>query len=368
MKTIRYLLLFSIIAFACTKKEPVGNVSKLKLSKIDSPLNISEIASKFKVLEIQSKTPISGLPNIFIGPSTIYLFDRDYSRSLYQIDQNGEIKNILHFGEDERINNNSITNIIIKEGNVGITLNGDNLLWLDENLQELSAEKLLVQGMFQFPFNDDYITFTNSVNESHPWDFIIYNNDHIKTKALPINKDKYKFVYKPQSPFSIWKKDQVVFSKQFNDTVYVYGKNELLSPLFIVDFENNKVPDDEFIRIKNAMDMMKFIGQKKYAYLSGEIFTLSDDKILLEYIDKENRKLGIWNENKNTFTTYPSIKDDILSNITLYTPSVVKDKQLAFGVTGESILENYNELSPTFKSNLSEDYATSYFIFLADLK
>jgi len=43
---------------------------------------------------------------------------------------------------------------------------------------------------------------------------------------------------------------------------------------------------------------MKFFGQKKYTYLSGEIFSVSDDEIILEYIEQGHRRLGIWNQTR----------------------------------------------------------------------
>ncbi|REG79409.1 6-bladed beta-propeller [Algoriphagus antarcticus] len=357
-------LVFLCLFLACSQKPQDEALISLIPIDIDSPLLMSSISKKMDFLEIKSESPIAGTPRVFIGDSYYYLFDQDFTTSLYQIDKNGTILNTIQFGVDDRINSNSITNLILKNNKIGIIQNGLNLTWLDENLKEDYTETLLVKASFQFPYKNEYLAFTNWINDDLSWDFVTYT-DTINYVAIPLDDREYKFSYETSAPFSIWK-GLVLFTKYFNDTVYSYSEQRL-KPLFIVDFGSSKVPDGEFLRIENAMDMMKFFGQKKYTYLSGDIFSLSNDLIMAEFIEKGNRKIGIWSESKNTFTTYLSFYDDLLSNITLYTPSVVKDKQLAFGVTGESILENYNELSPAFKSNLSEEYSTSYFIFLADL-
>jgi len=365
MKKLSYIA-FIYFIIACNQQNNEENLVAITPENLDSPLSISSISNRVEFLEVKSERPIAGTPNILIGETFYYLFDQDYTTSIYQIDkEKGIILNTIKFGTDDIINSNSITSVVIKDNQIGIIQNGLNVTWFDENLHEVGNEKLLVKAKYQFPYNNDYLAFTNSINDLIPWDFIAYD-DKIKTKALPINEDTYKFVYQSSSPFSKWK-DNVVFAKYFNDTVYSYN-GQKLNPLFVIDFGIGKVPDDEFSKIKNAMDMMRFFGEKKYTYLSGDIFSISDDLIMTEYIDKGNRKIGIWSESRNTFNSYLSLYDDLLSNIILYTPSVVKEKELAFGVTGESILENYNDLSPTFKSKLSEDYATSYFIFLAYLK
>lgn len=365
MKQLSYIaFIFSLVA--CNQPINEENLVAITPENLDSPLSISSISNRMEFLEVKSERPIAGNPQILIGETFYYIFDQDYSTSIYQIDKNkGTILNTIKFGTDDIINSNSITSIMIKDNQIGIIQNGSNVTWFDENLIEVGNEKLLVKAKYQFPYNNDYLAFTNSINDLIPWDFIAYN-DAIKTKSLPIDENTYKFVYQSSSPFSKWK-NKVVFAKYFNDTVYSYN-GQKLNPLYIIDFGISKVPDDEFFKIKNAMDMMRFFGEKKYTYLSGSIFSISDDLIMTEYIDKGNRKIGIWSESSNTFTTYISFNDDLLSNMTLYTPSAVKDKQLAFGVTGEIILENYNDLSPSFISKLSEDYATSYFIFIADLK
>lgn len=367
MKIKSHLILLCFFAIACSNNKQSTFTPKVKLLKTEESLNISQIVTDLKVLEIDSDIPIAGLPNILIGPTFLYLYDRDYSRTLYQVDFNGEIINKIRFGDDSRINISTITNIFLKDMEIGIVVNGLNVIWFDENLNELSTSELLVKGMFQLPYNEDYITFTNSANETYPWDIVV-SNKKVKIKALPINQEKYKFVYKPKSPFSVWKNENILFSKQFNDTIYVYDGNKTVSHFSIIDFGEDRFPENEYLKIKNSRDMMQFFNQKKYTYLSGEIFVLSNEKILLEYIDRANRKIGIWSEGDDFITSYPSIKDDMISNIILYTPSAVKNNKIAFGVTGENMLENYNSLTSKFRSSLPDDYSTSYYIYLADLK
>jgi hypothetical protein len=115
MNNIKYLLFFFIASFACTLKESLQEVPKVKPTLIESQLNVSKIANKLEVLIVESVIPISGVPNIMIGASYVYLFDRDYSRFLYQIDQNGKIKNVTQFQQDRRLNNHSITTIFLKK-------------------------------------------------------------------------------------------------------------------------------------------------------------------------------------------------------------------------------------------------------------
>lgn len=364
MKKLFIIVLLGLF-IACSTKPKDETLNPITPIIVDSQLPISSISERMKILEIKSEIPIGGTPNIFIADSNFYLFDKDYTTSLYQIDKNGVILNSIQFGIDDRINSNSITNVIIKKNQIGVVQNGANITWFNENLKEIGNEKLLVKASFQFPYKNEYLAFTNWINDDIPWDFVSYSGT-INHVAIPLDESEYKFSYETAAPFSLWN-DQVVFTKYFSDTVYRYSKQQL-KPLFIIDFGVGKIPSGEFQRIGNAMEMMRFFGEKKYTYLSGDIFSLTNDLIMVEFIEKGNRKVGIWSESSNTFTTYLSFHDDLSSNITLYTPSVVKDKQLAFGVSGESILENYNDLSPTFKSKLSDDYATSYFIFLADLK
>jgi hypothetical protein len=364
MRCSFYLLPIVFLLSACSDSPP--EFTNIKPEFSDTSLKVIEIAETLEVIEVKTDNPIGPGPTLLASDEYIYLFDGEYSQRLLQIDFEGNLINSTQFYEDEKLNITSITNMFLKDGMIGIISDGRDINWFDENLKYIGSEDLPVQGQNHFPFMDGFATFNCRINELEPWDFF-YSEKEILTKDIPISPLEHRFSYSPISPFSNWNQG-LLFSLMFNDTLYFLNKRKELNRLVSLDFGAKSPPDGFLKNIKNPMELYSFFKESKYTYLGGSIFGLNQNNVLLEVNDQRERKLAIWNIEKNMVTIYPSIIDTSITGLNFHNPSHGQKDKLFFGYTGEYILDRAETLLPKFKNQLSKDYQSSYFIFVLGLK
>jgi hypothetical protein len=354
-------LLISIF-FSCEKKQPQFSFKPLPA---DKPLFVSQIGESLDIIEVQTKYPISGTPTILKSDRYFYLFEEGIVTSLHQVGLDGKVRKSIDFGYDDKLNADGITQVILRENGVGVVSMGKTIIWFDENLEEQDSEKLPFKANFHFPVTDEkIISFNNRIDDEEDFDILIQQNGLIE-KALPIRKDEYNFVYKSYSSFTKWN-DKVLFSQAFNDTIYAWDQDGF-RPLFHVNFGSNAV-SNRLTQIQHPLDMLAFFNERKYHYLSGEVYGLDANRILFQINEKGKRKVGLMDYKSNELTIYPGIVDNSISNMILYFPQFSQNGELFFGISGEQILENYDRIPDSFKHRLSEDYAESYFIYRLKVK
>jgi hypothetical protein len=358
-RTIHILVVF--LLFSCGEKE--SGFSKLPHYS-EAPLLVSDIGKSLSIIEINSKYPISGTPFILKSNNYYYLFEQGIVYSLHQIEFDGKIRKTLDFGYDDKLNGLAISQIFVDGERVGVVINGDKVIWLDENLEEIETEVLPIKAKFHFKVGQQTIAHTNQIDDDER-DVVIYT-DTIKSKYLPINKNLYPFYNQVFSPFSKWN-GKVIFSKVFNDTVYIWDQSDF-KPLFKVDFGLAKVTIERYEQIENAMDMIAFFSEKKYSFLFGEVYGLDSDKIMFQLNEKGKLKLAIMDFDLDKLTVFPGLLDNSISGLSLFSPQFVEGGNMYFGVSGEHILENYDKLTSSFKGKLSADYSNSFFIYNLELK
>ncbi len=357
MNQIYQFFIIGFFLFSCSSKEPV-ELQKIDPTHADIPLNLSDIGKKLNIIEIKTKTPIGGMPDVILSDKYIYLFDQDHSQSLYQVDYDGNVLNSIRFGNDDKLNINGINNLVAKNNKVGVVSMGSKIIWFDENLKEEKTEIMAIKANYHFPFQNGYVSFVNRINDEIDFDFVASDESAIIHTAIPIDRNEYAYVYKPYSPFAKYN-DQILFTKSFNDTIFVYNEKEGLMPFAKVNFGSSSVPDDQFMKIQNAFDMMNFFNAKKFSYLDGEIYSIDDQKALILVSIKGRGKLGLWDIKKGSIVTYPSLKDNFKSNMELFQVSTVSSGKTVFGVSGEYVK---NSASESFKNSLKEGYEYSFFL------
>ena len=161
------------------------------------------------------------MPDVILSEKYIYLFDQDYSQSLYQVDYDGNVLNSIRFGNDDKLNINGINNIVVKNDKVGVVSMGSKIICFDENLKDKKTEIMATKAHYHLPLQNGYVSFVNRINDDIDFDFVASDENGIIHKAIPVDRNEYAYVYKPYSPFSAYK-DQLLFSKSFNDTIYSY--------------------------------------------------------------------------------------------------------------------------------------------------
>lgn len=354
-------LLIIFVFLSCEKKEE--EFSFLPTLK-NKPLLVSEIGESLDIIEIQTKYPISGTPTILKSDRYFYLFEEGIVTSLHQVGLDGKVRKSIDFGNDDKLNALSITQIVTKQNHIGVITHGDQITWFDEELKELQTEKLPLKAKVHFRQGSQTISHTNGI-DNDDWNIVTYGSNSRKA-YLPIDKTRYGFYNQTYSPFSVWA-EKVLFSQAFNDTVYVWDQLSF-KPLFRVDFGSNKVTEDRFSKIQGPMDMLAFFNERKYSYLQGEVYGLDKNRILFQINEKGKQKLGMMDFKSNELTVYPGIVDNSISNIILYFPQFSLDGELYFGISGEEIQENYDRIPDSFKHRLSTDFAESYFIYRLKIK
>ena len=356
---MKYILaLFLLILFSCSSD---STVKLIKINPIlqEKSIELSEIGEKLNIIEIKTESPIGGIPDVLLSEKYIYLFDQDYSQSLYQIDYEG---NAIRFGNDDKLNINGINNLVKKNNEVGVVSMGTKIIWFDEKLNNKKTETMAIKAHYHFPFKNGYVSFVNRINDEIDFDFVSSDENGIIHRAIPIDRNEYAYVYKPYSPFYAYK-DQILFSKSFNDTIYSYEVEKGLIPFAKVDFGSSSVPDDQFLKIQDAFDMMNFFNTKKFSYLDGEIYSIDDQKALIKVSIKGKGAFGLWDIDKGNLVIYPSLKDNFKSDMELFHINTVSTGKTVFGVSGEYVKSRASE---SFKSSLEEGYEYSFFIFVLE--
>lgn len=361
MNQIYQFFIIGFFLFSCSSKEPV-ELQKIDPTHAKISLNLSDIGKKLNIIEIKTKTPTGGMPDVILSDKYIYLFDQDYSQSLYQVDYEGNVLNSIRFGNDDKLNINGINNLVEKNNEVGVVSMGRKIIWFDEKLNNKKTETMAIKAHYHFPFKNGYVSFVNRINDEIDFDFVSSDENGIIHRAIPIDRNEYAYVYKPYSPFSAYK-DQLLFSKSFNDTIYSYEVGKGLIPFAKVDFGSRSVPDDQFLKIQDAFDMMNFFNTKKFSYLEGEIYSIDNQKALILISIKGRGKLGLWDIKKGSIVTYPSLKDNFKSNMELFQVSTVSSGKTVFGVSGEYVK---NSASESFKNSLKEGYEYSFFLLILE--
>lgn len=359
---MKYILkIFILTLFSCTS-EKIENLIEIIPKNADISINLSELGQKLNITEIKTDIPIGGIPEVLLSEKYIYLFDQDFTQTLYQVNFNGIVLNSIQFGNDDKLNINGINNLVVKNNKVGVVSMGAKITWFDENLKEEKSEVMAVKANYHFPFQNGYVSFVNRINDEIEFDFISSDESGIKHTAIPVNVNEYKFVYKAYSPFAKWK-DQVIFTKSFNDTVFVFNEKKGLMPLIKVDFGNNTVPNDQLLKIQNAFDMMNFLNSKSFSYLSGETYNIDDNRFIVGVATRGENKFGLLKVKENSLITYPSIKDNFKTGMELYHISATNSGKIVFGVNGEYVNSRASE---SFKNSLNEGYENSFFLLILE--
>lgn len=358
----RFFFFFGLIGLlSCEAKE--SDISK-DLIYDDKPLLVSEIGEGLEIIEVKTKYPISGTPTILKSKDYFYLFEQGLIFSLHQLHIDGRHRKTMDFGFDERLNAEAISQITIDGERIGVVAHGDKMTWFDEDFNELESEVLPIRAKYHFRHDGQTIAHTNQIAD-YDWEIVVYDQK-VKSNHLLIDKSRYPFFNQVFSPFSEWN-DKVVFSKAFNDTIYVWS-DQGFEPLLHVDFGVSTVTNERFGQIQNAMDMLAFFGERKYSYLQGEIFGLDANRILFQVNEKGTQRLGLMNFDLDELTIYPGLVDNSISGMNLGSPQFAKDGVLYFGVSGEELLSNFDKLGRSFQHRLSANYSESYFIYQLKLK
>lgn len=354
-------LLAILILSACSEKDPDFSYKPIYS---ENALLVSEIGKSLEIIEVQTKYPIAGIPTILKSDRYYYLLEEGLVTTLHQVDFKGNLRKSLDFGNDDKLNADAISQIILKGDRVGVVTLGQTITWLNENLEEIETEKLPVKAKFHFQLGQHSIAHTNGGKDAD-WDIITYGPNWINY-YMPIDKNRYGFYNQTFSPFAKWG-EKVLFSRAFNDTIYSY-ENGSFDPFFHVDFGANAVSNERYLQIHHPLEMLDFINERKYNYLQGEIYALDKDRVLFLLSNKGKRSVGLMDFKTNQLTVYPGIVDNSVSLMPLFHPQVAIEGDLYFGISGETMEENYDRLPDSFKQRLSPEYAESYFIYRLTLK
>lgn len=360
----RFILTIVFLSFISCQKTP--EQFSYTPNYVEKPLLVSEIGESLDIIEIQTKYPISGYPTILKSDQYYYLFEEGLVTSLHQVGLDGKVRKSIDFGYDDKLNADGITQVILRENGVGVISRGTSIIWFDEDLIEQETETLPFKANFHFPINEnEIISFTNRINEDEDFDILIQKNGLI-SRALPIDRAKYGFVYQTFSPF-ISMGGKILFSQSFNDTIFQWDHTKF-EPLIHVNFGSEAITKERYSKISHALDMLEFFNEKKYSYLQGEIYGLNENKIMFKLSHKGKQKVGVMDFKSKELTAYSGIVDNSISGMLIYFPQFSQNGELFFGISGEQILENYDRIPDSFKHRLSKDYAESYFIYRLKVK
>lgn len=359
---MKKILFFFILGIVSCSTQKVEEIQTLTTQQADIPLLLSDIGNKLNILQIETEYPIGPTPEIALSEKYIYLFDQDYTQALYQIDYSGTVIRSIQFGMDEKLNINGINNLVVKNNKPGLVYMGTKIIWFDEYFNEEKTETMSGAANYHYPYHEGYVAFNNRINEDVGFDFFASSKSGLIDQALPINPDEYKFVYKSNAPFANWKKS-LLFTRSFDNKIYIYETKNGLKPFAQVDFGNNAIPTDQLMKIKNTFDMMSFLNKNSFSYLSGEIYALNDKTIILGNTTKGKTSFGVWKYGEKKITTYPRIKDNFKSEMDLFHISSSAHGKTVFGINGEYVKSKASE---NFKKNYKEGFENSFFILVLE--
>lgn len=320
MNKYLYFLLFLTLLTSCKKKNTVDNsvnIIEINSKEIHEKANLSDIISgcEFIPLETSNNCLIGQIDKIEISSNNIFTVDARNARSILRFSLNGKFLNKISSTGGAPNEYTQVNDIAIdpNSGNIGI-LTDKNVLFFTPDNNYLRKLEMPIYGYKIGWYENRIIIYT-----ANEYDLYEVNSKTGKESKLYFKTDENKQKVL-NHPFQLFGKEQVLYTSNFDYTIYSIDKNGIKPHTQFV-FNEGMFTDKDIPSLKEDRKNANNFVRIKY-YFENKTH------IQIIYLYKSNPYLTIHNKLKKKTNTYNvlGIKDDITYSNSIPVALGVDDK------------------------------------------
>ncbi|RZS94771.1 hypothetical protein BC751_0280 [Cecembia calidifontis] len=362
-KILTYLISYSLF-FSCNT--PQNKITVINVSENFQEMNFSKIGKSSKIIRLKTSQPIHTPTDILVTQSNIYLFDQNHSGNLWQFDLNGDLLNKKGFYGDQMIPLNGITNYFVHRDSLFLAINGESIFAFDDNLNPFFLKKLPNRAGFIQKIGEKYLMYNNNLSPEVPFQIFFLGSNGTISNSIPVVPKNFNPYFKAYSPFAI-QKGKTLTSFPFNDTLYLASEDFTFKPFSKVNFGKRKIPDDFFANVENGYQFYeKLSNSDTYSLHEGLYFGKENQLIATVFHALHYYPLVIdLNSSKAQMISF--FLDDMNTGLKVRNKSFADQNQIVFGVSGETIHEQFDSLNKEFRNSLPSDYQNYFYLLIIEI-
>ena len=361
----KYFLILFLLAFQnCLGK------SSLIIIQPDTELkniNLSQVGKKSSLVKLQSGVVLAEPSHILCSKNYIYFIDQNYSQQVFQFDRKGKLLKKISFLGDQKYDINGISSVFLENEMIRMVLNGNRILKFDLELNSYETQNLAYKAGYLLRIDDEYLAFNNYLenaiqNHIYWLDSVGKNNSK---PSLPIDSKMYRPIFKMEQPFNrvdgeLW------FSKIFDDTIYVMQEKGNFKPKYFIDFGADKIPSDFLLGIETGTQFYQKMREDKHYSNSGGVHSAGNGFAIINVFHQLYTYPMVVDLKTNTSKLVDRFVDDLNSGIKVRQILFSDEEAMVFGISGENLSLQLDNVYPETKSNLSPTYEDDYFLIVVE--
>jgi hypothetical protein len=364
MKKILTCLISYSLFFSCNN--PQNKIPEINVSESFQEMNLSKIGESTKILRLKTSQPIHTPTDILVTQSNIYLFDQNHSGNLWQFDLNGNLLNKKGFFGDQMIPLNGITNFFVHRDSLFLAINGESIFAFDDNLNPFFLKKLPNKAGFIQKAGKEYLMYNNNLSPEIPFQVFYLDSNGTISNSIPIAPKKFTPYFKVYSPFAI-QKGKTLTSFPFNDTLYLATEDFTFKPFSKVNFGKRKIPYDFFANVENGYQFYEKLSASDTYSLHEGLYFGKEDQLIASVFHALHYYPLVIDLNSSIAQMISYFSDDMTTGLKVRNKSFADQKQIVFGVSGETIHEQFDSLNEEFRNSLPSDYQNYFYLLIIEI-
>jgi hypothetical protein len=362
-KILTYLISYSLF-FSCNT--PQNKITVINVSENFQEMNLSEIGKSSKIIRLKTSQPIHTPTDILVTQSSIYLFDQNHSGNLWQFDLNGDLLNKKGFYGDQMIPLNGITNYFVHRDSLFLAINGESIFAFDDNLNPFFLKKLPNRAGFIQKIGEKYLMYNNNLSPEVPFQIFFLGSNGTISNSIPIAPKTFNPYFKAYSPFAI-QKGKTLTSFPFNDTLYLATEDFTFKPFSKVNFGKRKIPEDFFTNVENGYQFYEKLSNSDTYSLHEGLYFGKENQLIATFFHALHYYPLVINLNSSKAQMISFFLDDMNTGLKVRNKSFADQNQIVFGVSGETIHEQFDSLNKEFRNSLPSDYQNYFYLLIIEI-
>ncbi|PSL05698.1 hypothetical protein CLV48_103213 [Cecembia rubra] len=350
--------------FSCNNQQ--NRIPEINVSESFQEMNLSKIGKSSKIIRLKTLQPIHTPTDILVTQSNIYLFDQNHSGILIQFDHDGNLLNKVGFYGDQIISLNGITNYFTEKDSLFVLINGESIYTFDHNLKPFFLKKLSNRAGFIQKIGEKYMMYNNNLSPEIPFQVFTLNSKGIQSKSIPKAPKTFNPYFKAYSPFAS-QEGKTLTSFPFNDTLYLASEDFTFKPFSKVNFGKRKIPDDFFVNVENGYQFYEKLSNSDTYSLHEGLYFGKEDQLIATVFHALHYYPLVIELNSSKAQMISCFSDDMTTGLKVRNKSFADQNQIVFGVSGETIHEQFDSLNKEFRKSLPSDYQNYFYLLIIEI-
>lgn len=259
-----------------------------------------------------------------------------------------------------------ITNFFVDKDSLFLTINGESIYTFDNNLHPVFLKKLPNKAGFIQKVGKEYLMYNNHLSPEIP--FQIFYLDSIGNVSNSIPKTSKNFIpyFKAYSPFA-FQMGKTLTSFPFNDTLYLAHDNFSFTPFSKLNFGKRKIPDDFFANVENGHQFYEKLSNSDAFSLHEGLYFGKEDQLIATVFHSLHYYPLVIDLNSSETQMISYFVDDMTTGLKVRNKSFADQNKIVFGVSGETILDQFDTLNKEFKNSLPLDYEDFFYLLIIEI-